>query len=82
MPANSLKKPSQALRRTRRSEKRPSNVISLGSRTSKHGWTTAEKAGQVAAYELQGIKIRRMQVELDLKTGEKKTQICGRFSGD
>jgi hypothetical protein len=30
---------------------------------------TAEKAGRVGVEELQGIKIRRMQVELDLKTG-------------
>ena len=33
--------------------------------------TAAENAGQLSRYELQGIKIRRMQVELDLKTGEK-----------
>jgi RNA polymerase sigma factor (sigma-70 family) len=32
---------------------------------------TAEKAGQGSTLDLQGIKIRRMQVELDLKTGEK-----------
>jgi RNA polymerase sigma factor (sigma-70 family) len=32
---------------------------------------TAVKAGQGSAADLQGIKIRRMEVELDLSTGEK-----------
>ena len=34
--------------------------------------TAAEKAGQVRASEVQLIKIRRLQVELDLKTGEQE----------